>query len=620
MTAQIQTVPIDTLTPYRNNARTHSKKQIRQIADSIKRFGFTNPILVDGKGGVIAGHGRLAAAKLLGMKEVPTILLSHLSETEQRAYVIADNQLAAKAGWDKEILAIELQALVDLDFDVSLTGFDIPEVDLIISEFSPDNRDDDDEDAEPAPLEKSAGPAVTRVGDVFVLGDHRLVCGNALSADVFQQLMQGEKAGVCFTDPPYNVPIAGNVSGLGKTKHREFAMASGEMSDDEFAEFLEQSFSQIAASCVPGAIAFICMDWRHVAETIDAGRHVFGDLLNLCVWNKTNAGMGSLYRSQHELVLVFRNGKAPHRNNVELGKHGRHRSNVWTYRGVNSFGAGRMEDLEAHPTVKPVNLVADALLDVSRRGDIVLDPFGGSGTTLLAAHKTGRSARLVEIDPLYCDLIVRRFEKHTGKQARLAATGQTFEELGEERAAASASVDSTSGIGGLDKWEACCERTAGRDPANKGSKKSGDYEVGYGKPPVGSRFKKGKSGNVNGRPKEKKNMKTMIEKMLYAPIQIQQNGNTTTVPALEAILLKMRNNALAGDFRSAVQAIQLASYVPDTAETDGAQADATPLDPKLIVTLMRDYLDQRDPAGEDSKADGGNASDEKAPKGKKGGA
>ncbi|MER8410065.1 DNA methyltransferase [Mesorhizobium sp. M1342] len=439
MATNITTVSIDALTPYRNNARTHSKKQIRQIADSIEKFGFTNPVLVDEKNNVLAGHGRLSAARLLGWKDVPTLSINHLSEAQKRAYILADNRIAEKAGWDKQILAIELQALVDLDFDVSLTGFDIPEVDLIISEFSPDNQDDEAEGDEAEHLEQSAGPAVTRPGDLFLLGDHRLLCGNALSAEHFDMLMQGEKASVCFTDPPYNVPIGGHVSGLGKTSHREFAMASGEMSDAEFAGFLEQSFSLIAGSSKAGAIAFVCMDWRHIAETTLAGKQTFGDLLNLCVWNKTNAGMGSLYRSQHELVLVFRNGKEPHRNNVELGKHGRHRSNVWTYRGANSFGTTRMEELEAHPTVKPVALVADALLDVSRRGDVVLDPFGGSGTTLLASHKTGRHARLIEIDPHYCDLIIRRFERHTGKQATLATTGETFEEMFEQRGSVKAS-------------------------------------------------------------------------------------------------------------------------------------------------------------------------------------
>lgn len=458
MPTNINTVSIDTLIPYSKNARTHSKKQIKQIADSILEFGFTNPVLIDESNNVLAGHGRLAAARLLEWKEVPTLSITHLSEKQKRAYIVADNRIAEKAGWDKEILAIELQALVDLNFDVSLTGFEIPEVDLIIGEFSPDNQDDADEEDEVPLPDKAEGPAVARAGDLFRLGDHRLICGNALSAEVFATLMQGEKASVCFTDPPYNVPIGGHVTGLGKTQHREFAMASGEMSEDEFAGFLEQSFVQIAAFSEPGAIAFVCMDWRHIAETIVAGKQTFGDLLNLCVWNKTNAGMGSLYRSQHELVLVFRNGKGPHRNNIELGKHGRHRSNVWTYRGINSFGADRMMDLEAHPTVKPINLVADALLDVSRRGDVILDPFGGSGTTLLAAQKTGRRARLVEIDPHYCDLIIRRFEKHTGKQAMLAATGETFEELSEHRIQANIAASSNLSAATQTKTaEACSE-------------------------------------------------------------------------------------------------------------------------------------------------------------------
>jgi DNA modification methylase len=426
-------LPIETLVPFNRNARTHSKKQVKQIAASIEKFGFVNPVLVDENRTILAGHGRVEAAKLLSWKEVPTLRIDHLSEADKRAYVIADNRLAEKAGWDKELLAIELQALIDLDFDATVTGFEIPEIDLIVGEFSPDNRDDDDELAEE--LGTRSGPAVCRPGELFILGEHRLVCGNALSSDHYALLMDGQKAGICFADFPYNVRIIGNVSGLGKTKHREFAMASGEMSQAEFANFLRLSCRGIAEACAPGAVAFICMDWRHVEETINAGKAEIGDLLNLCFWNKTNAGMGSLYRSQHEIVLVLRNGKFPHRNNVELGKHGRHRSNVWTYRGANSFGSQRMQELDAHPTVKPIALVADALLDVSKRGDVVLDPFGGSGTTLLAAHKTGRRARLIEIDPHYCDVIIRRFEDHTGSEAKLAATGQTFEELSIERLA-----------------------------------------------------------------------------------------------------------------------------------------------------------------------------------------
>ena len=437
----IQSIPIERLTDFRGNARTHSKAQLKQIVRSIERFGFTNPILVDEAFTVLAGHGRLAAARQLGMKEVPTLQISHLSEAEKRAYVIADNRIAEKAGWDKEVLAIEMQALIDLDFDVTLSGFDIPEIDIIISEFGNAQPDDAIEDAA---VDDVQGPPVTRTGDIYQLGEHRLLCGNALSADDFAALLKGEQVDACFTDQPYNVKIAGNVSGLGSTRHREFAMASGEMSTAQFNEFLFASFRNIAAACKDGAVVFACMDWRHAEETSAAGKAAIGELLNICVWNKTNAGMGSFYRSQHEFVLVFRNGEAPHRNNVELGKHGRHRSNVWTYRGVNSFGSGRMNDLGAHPTVKPVAMVADAILDVTRRGEIVIDPFGGSGTTLLAAQKTGRRARLIEIDPTYCDVIVRRWQAYTGKRATLALTGQTFEELAEQRqfeAVAAATTD-----------------------------------------------------------------------------------------------------------------------------------------------------------------------------------
>jgi len=425
MTKYTAILPIETLSPFDRNTRTHSKAQVKQIAESIKQFGFTNPVLVDQHNKILAGHGRVAAAELLGLKEVPTLRIDHLTEAEKRSYVIADNRLAEKAGWDKEILAMELRALIDLDVDVTVTGFDIPEVDLIIGEFSPDNRDDDVETENALPKK----PAVTCLGDLFLLDRHRLLCGDSLLSESFEALMQGEKASIIFEDPPFNVRVSGFVAGRGKAKHREFAMASGEMSESEFADFLNRSFAVTAQNMEPGAVAYVCMDWRHVAETIMAGKGALGDLLNLCVWAKSNAGMGSFYRSQHELVLVFRNSGAPHRNNVELGKHGRNRSNVWNYRGANAFGSTRLADLEAHPTVKPVNLVADALLDASRRGDVVLDPFGGSGTTLMAAHKTGRRARLIEIDPLYCDHIIRRFENHTGKAATHADTGETFEEL-----------------------------------------------------------------------------------------------------------------------------------------------------------------------------------------------
>lgn len=421
---------IDELKPYSRNARTHSKRQIRQIADSIERFGFTNPVLVSGEDEIVAGHGRIEAARLLGWCEVPTLELSHLSPEERRAYVIADNKLAENAGWDPDILAIELEALIELDFDVSLTGFSMAEVDLVLDQARERGVNDSVSHADAVP--EPAGPVVTRRGDVWVLGRHRLVCGDAREGDTYSALLGDEAANVMFTDPPYNVHIDGHVSGLGRVHHREFAMASGEMSEAQFTEFLTLTLGNAASYCGDGAIAFVCMDWRHIGELLRAGRTVFTQLKNICVWNKTNGGMGAFYRSKHELILVFKKGTAPHINNFELGQDGRYRTNVWDYPGINSFGATRDAELEMHPTVKPAALIADALRDCSKRGHLVLDPFAGSGSTLIAAETCGRTARLIELDPAYCDTIVRRFTAFTGKVGRLA-DGRTFDDISEER-------------------------------------------------------------------------------------------------------------------------------------------------------------------------------------------
>ncbi|WP_370032416.1 site-specific DNA-methyltransferase [Qipengyuania mesophila] len=422
---------IASLRPYSRNARTHSKKQIKQIAASIERFGFTNPVLISDDGEIVAGHGRVEAAKLLKWKTVPTITLSHLSETERRAYVLADNKLALNAGWDKEILAIELQALVDLEFDVELTGFSLAEVDFALDEAG--EADPDGRDAADDAVEIETGPAVSRRCDLWLLGRHRLLCGDARSSVDFEALMNGVKADLVFTDPPYNVKIDGNVCGLGTVKHREFAFASGEMSRAQFTGFLTETLANIAGVMRDGSIAYVCMDWRHMGELFAAGEEAFTELKNLVVWNKTNGGMGAFYRSKHELVFVFKQGTAEHTNSFGLGQTGRYRTNVWDYAGISSIGASRSDELAMHPTVKPVALIADAIRDCSKRGEIVLDAFGGSGSTLIAAEKTGRSARLFEYDPLYCDTIVRRWEAYTGKRARLAVTGETFEALGETR-------------------------------------------------------------------------------------------------------------------------------------------------------------------------------------------
>lgn len=429
------------LKPRARNARTHSPAQVRQIADSIAAFGFANPVLVDGAGEIIAGHGRVAAALLLGLERVPTITLGDLSPAQIRAYVIADNKLAENAGWDSELLGLELREMsVDLDFDLSLTGFEAPEIDLLIGGFDESERAE-----EPIPL-PAPGPAVTRPGDIWEMGLHRLICGDALESDVYDRLLGDTRAQMVFTDPPYNVPIDGHVSGLGKVAHREFAMASGEMTSDGFTTFLNRCFTNLVEHSLDGSIHFVCMDWRHMGEVLAAGLEPYAELKNVCVWAKTNGGMGSLYRSQHELVFVFKAGTASHINNVELGKHGRNRSNLWTYAGANGFGADRDDALAMHPTVKPVDLVEDAILDCSKRGGVVLDAFAGSGTTLVAAHRAGRRGYGIEIDPAYCDVTVARMAASCGLIAVLAETNQTFEEVAIRRGAEMPGAPGTSGI------------------------------------------------------------------------------------------------------------------------------------------------------------------------------
>jgi DNA modification methylase len=423
--------PIRELRPYAGNARTHSKKQIRQIASSIERFGFTNPVLVSDAGEIIAGHGRVMAAQQLGMTEVPTLALSHLSAAERRAYVLADNKLALNAGWDSEVLAFELKGLIDLDFDLELTGFGIAEIDIIIDgarDASPKSKNDRDEHVPPPPVNP-----VTRRGDLWHLGRHRLVCGDARDSADYALLLGNEQADLVFTDPPYNVPIDGHVCGSGSIKHREFAMASGEMSEAAFTDFLEQSLGAMASVCRNGAIAFVCMDWRHMGELHTAGKAVFSELKNLCVWNKTNGGMGTFYRSKHELVFVWKVGTAPHTNSFGLGDTGRYRTNVWDYAGISSISASRGDELAMHPTVKPVAMVADAIRDCSKRGDIVLDAFAGSGSTLVAADKCGRTARVIEYEPAYCDVIIKRWQAVTGKFATRADDSMTFDQIAEER-------------------------------------------------------------------------------------------------------------------------------------------------------------------------------------------
>jgi len=416
---EIHYVSCDELTLYQNNPRTHSKKQIAQLMSSINAFGFTNPLLIDDQNMILAGHGRIEAAKLNGITELPVIRLAHLSDAQKRAYIIADNKLAENAGWDDDLLKIEIQHLISLDhdFDITLTGFELAEIDTLIF-------DDISSGAEIIP--DPSGPIVSSAGDIWLMGNHRLLCGNALSEASFAALMEQEKADLVFSDPPYNVPINKHVCGNGSIKHEEFAMASGEMSESEFTQFLKNAFKLLEQYSRCGSIHYICMDWRHIGEITNAGNEVYTELKNVCVWNKDNGGMGSLYRSKHELVFVFKHGTSPHVNNVELGKHGRYRTNIWDYPGVNTIQND--SDLNMHPTVKPVSLIADALLDCSKRNDIVLDCFGGSGSTLMAAEQVSRRARLIEIDPKYVDVCIKRWQDKTGRNATNQGTGISYNE------------------------------------------------------------------------------------------------------------------------------------------------------------------------------------------------
>jgi DNA modification methylase len=383
---------------------------------------------------ILSGHGRVQAAKELGLEQIPTRVLAGLSEAKKRAYVIADNKIAQLSGWDQALLKSELEILIREEFEIEATGFSTAEIDLMFDgpeEVS--GTDPDDLQADDIPKE-----VASRKGDLWQLGRHRLLCGDALVPDGYMAVLQDGLAQMIITDPPYNVPIAGHVCGSGKIQHKDFAMASGEMSQPEFTAFLNAAFSQLHAFSQDGAIQFIFMDWRHSREIQDAALPLFGSPRQLCVWAKDNAGMGTFYRSQHELVFVFKKGEAPHINNFELGQHGRYRTNVWNYPGVNTFKGKGYELLALHPTVKPVGLIADAIRDCSHRQGSVLDPFAGSGTVLVAAERTGRAAHAIELDPQYVDVAVMRWQRVTGREAVLAATGQTWAQVRAERGAATA--------------------------------------------------------------------------------------------------------------------------------------------------------------------------------------
>lgn len=429
----IEYVAYAALVPDPRNTRKHPKAQLVKLEASIREFGLNAPILIDEENNVIAGHARLLVAEALGIGSIPCVRITDLSAAQKRALSIADNRIAEQAEWDPEALKAEFAALCAMEFPVELTGFATAEIDIILDTplmVAPSAADPADVFAPP---DRNAS-AVSRPGDGWLLGNHRLYCGDSLVAQPYDEVLGEHRAAMVITDPPFNVPIQGHVSGLGKATHREFAMASGEMSPEEFTDFVRTGMNLMVRFSADGSLHFIFMDWRHAGEITAAGASAYSEFKALCVWNKNNGGMDSLYRSKHELVFVYKNGSAPHCNNVQLGKHGRYRTNVWDYAGVNTFGRNRDADLAAHPTVKPVGLVADAIRDCSKRGDVILDPFAGSGTILLAAERTGRKAAAIELDPHYVDTAINRWQEATGAQATLASTGQTFTQVAADRA------------------------------------------------------------------------------------------------------------------------------------------------------------------------------------------
>lgn len=424
-TLSIENIAIGDIRPYVKNAKNHPEKQIQQIAASIREFGFNNPILIDELGEIIAGHGRLAAAQVIGLTVVPVVRLTHLSAAQKRAYRLADNKIAENGGWNADILKLELSELETVcdDFDISITGFDSIEIDVL--QNGNEKPADPKTNAVPFIAESDI---VSQIGDIWQIGEHRIICGNSLEVETFEKLLGEKRADIILQDAPFNVKIQGHVCGNGTVKHKEFAMASGEMSIDEFTNFLRTNFALCAKYSRAGSLHYNFMDWRHVGEITAAGGAVFSNFINMCVWCKSSGGMGSLYRSQHELCFIFRNGKESHINNVELGRHGRYRTNVWNYAGVNSFGHNK-NNLKLHPTVKPVEMLKDAILDVTKRGNIVLDCFLGSGSTLIAAHQSKRICYGIELEPLYIDTAIRRFLDLFGIDAVHIQSGKTYTEL-----------------------------------------------------------------------------------------------------------------------------------------------------------------------------------------------
>jgi DNA modification methylase len=423
---QIEYLSPHELNDYNRELRTIPETQITKSENLIQECGLSFPIPIGKENVVLHGQHFVEAARRMGIEQIPVIRHEHLSEEQERILRIALDRIPEESEWKKEEMALELTELQLVFPDLGTTGLDPDEISLFM-DLIPDEDTDDDTTT------FMDGPTVVQKGDLWDLGDHRLYNGDALEEESYQILMGDEKAQMCFTDSPYNVKIDGHVGNSGDIKHREFVQASGEMNVEQFTEFETRFHQHMASYSEDGAIIFSCMDWRHIREIMDAAAAANLDMINFCVWVKDNGGMGSLNRTKHELVFVFKNGKAKHINNVQLGSNGRYRTNIWQYAGVNSFGNDRMEELQMHPTVKPTQMVMDAIKDCSKRGGIILDPFGGSGTTLIAAEKTGRKARLIELDSLYCDTTIRRWQGLTGQDAVHVGTGKTYNETLEQK-------------------------------------------------------------------------------------------------------------------------------------------------------------------------------------------
>ena len=403
------------LIPYARNPRKHPRAQIDLIAKSIKQFGWTNPILIGPDDQILCGHGRLDAALQLGASLVPTIVLSNLTEEDRRAYVIADNAIAEKSGFDKATLRGELIGLFEMGYDLELTGVDSLTIDNLLSFDEEDSSKEDDVE-----LPITAGSPVCRLGDLWEIGDQKLFVGDCRDPLAYDRLLNGDLIQMVITDPPYGCAIENNVSGGGRVKHLNFVVGSGETGLAEFGQTLiRPSFQAMARHCQAGAIAFVFSDWRAAPYMLEAASGVFDEVKQLIVWVKTNAGQGAFYRSAHELIYAFKVSPGTHINNFGLGQNGRYRTNVWTYPGANVFRKGRMQDLHDHPTIKNKKMIADAILDCSKPGGIIMDSYLGSGTTLCAAAKTGRRGRGIELDPKYAEVALRRVAEETGQTPML---------------------------------------------------------------------------------------------------------------------------------------------------------------------------------------------------------